>query len=241
MVTSQLFPVVGLIQTNFISPTYYRIPGIPSTSMFFYPVNIIGQFFLFWCEVAMYIAMDCLFLIYLFYFRGEIQSITAVGKLLSGRDILRENCDRILRCLYRSHQTLLQEFSRFSVVLWHFYCHKLLAVILLTCSASFAYSKTSSIVMGVILQIQTIALLAILCTPGQLLDNSSEELSETLYDSLWYEMKPKDQRNFLLIFKGAQRNIKAETMGIDKISFSTLVQGLKTAISYATFIYTVLL
>ncbi|GAB0090710.1 hypothetical protein DMENIID0001_054620 [Sergentomyia squamirostris] len=180
--TCLLFPIFALHQTNYISPLYYTFPGIPSTSLFFYPVNIFGQFFLYIYLVVLYIAMDSLFLIYLFYFRGEICSIMAVSEKLSYKENLGLHC-------------------------------KMLAI----------------------------SLLFIVCTPGQLIDNCSEELRETLYKTLWYEMKPKDQRNFLLIFKGAQRNIKAETMGIDKISFSTLVQGIKTAISYAAFVYTVLL
>ncbi|GAB0090708.1 hypothetical protein DMENIID0001_054600 [Sergentomyia squamirostris] len=184
--------------------------------------------------------MDCLFFIYLFYFRGELQSITAVVGLLSQTKYLNSNCDRILRSIYGAHRELIQDFNKFSPVLWHFYCQKLIAVILLMCSCSFGYLEANSIASGIIQQLLAISLLLILCVPGQLLDKCSEDLQDALYESLWYEMKPEDQRNFLLILKGAQRNIKAETMGIEKISFSTLVQGITTAISYIAFVYAVL-
>ncbi|GAB0090715.1 Odorant receptor [Sergentomyia squamirostris] len=241
MVNCHMFPIFGLVQTNYVSPNFYRFPGIPPTSVFFYPVNIIGQFLIYFIAVSLYIIMDCLFFIYMFYFRGEIQSITAVVKLLSQKENVTVNCDQILRSIYRAHRDLLNEFNSFSRVLWHFYCHKLLSVILLTCSSFFAYSKTTSLVTGLVMQMLMISLLFLLCMPGQLLDNCSDNLQETLYESLWYEMQPKDQRKFLILYKASQRSIKAETMGIEKMSFSTLVQGMKTAISYAAFIYAVLL
>ncbi|GAB0090706.1 hypothetical protein DMENIID0001_054580 [Sergentomyia squamirostris] len=241
IVTCQLYPAVGLYQTNYVSPFYYRIPGISSTSLFFYPVNILGQYYIYWHILFSFVAMDSLFLIYLFYFRGEIYSINAVSQMLSNQENLGSKCKVILRRIYLDHRELLEEFTSFSKVLWHFYCYRFLAVILLMCSSSFSYSRSNSFASGVVLQTLAISLLVILCVPGQLIDNCSVNLQETLYESLWYEMSLKDQRNFLLIFKGAQRNIKAETMAIDKISFSTSLQGIKTAISYAAFVYTVLL
>ncbi|GAB0090705.1 hypothetical protein DMENIID0001_054570 [Sergentomyia squamirostris] len=239
-VAAQLFPVTGLIRTNYVSPNYYRIPGIPATNIFFYPVNIIIQFLLFWCVLVLYVGMDCLFVIYLLYFRGEMQSITAVVKLLTEKENLNSNCDRILRSIYGAHREILEEFSNFLPVLWHFYCHKLLAVSLLMCTCFFGYLQTNSLANGMIMQMMATSLLVILCVPGQLIYNCSEELRETLYESLWYEMKPKDQRNFLMIFNGVHRSVKAETIGIEKISFSTMVQGIKTAIAYIAFIYAVL-
>ncbi|GAB0090719.1 hypothetical protein DMENIID0001_054710 [Sergentomyia squamirostris] len=240
MVSITIFPVIALYQTDFVSPLFYRFPGIPSRSLFFYPVNIIGQLFIYNYLIYSVIIMDCLFFIYLLYFRGVLHSITAVADLLSRKENLK-NCDRILQSIYEAHRELLDEFRSLSEVMWHFYCHKMSVMILFLCSCFFLYSKTNSIASGLILQSMLLSLLIILCVSGQLLDNSSENLHETLYQSLWYEMQLKDQRNFLLIYKGTQRNIKVERMGIDKISFSTLVQVIKTAISYAAFMYTVLL
>ncbi|GAB0090704.1 hypothetical protein DMENIID0001_054560 [Sergentomyia squamirostris] len=240
VITGQLFPVTSLVQTNFVSPTYYRIPGIPPSSVFLYPVNIIVQFFFYWCIIIAYIAIPCLFLIYLFYFRGEIYSIAAVSELLTHKENLSLKCPRILRSIYEAHRELMQEFRYFSQVMWHFCCHRFFTVILLTCSSSFSCLQANSIVIGMILLTLAISLFVILCVPGQLIDNCSEDLQGTLYECLWYEMSLKDQRNFLLILNGAQRSMKVETIGIEKISFSTLVQGITTAISYIAFVYTVL-
>ncbi|GAB0090716.1 hypothetical protein DMENIID0001_054680 [Sergentomyia squamirostris] len=237
----QFFPAMALYQTNFVSPLYYRLPGIPSSSPFFYPVNIIGQYFNFFCLVTWYIIIDCLFFIYLFYIRGEMRSITAIAELLSQKETLTSNCNQILRSVCRAHYELFQGFRSLSQIVWHYYCYKLLGLILITCSSSVVYSRTNSIVSGPVLHILAIALLTLVCVPGQLVDDSLENLRETLYQSLWYEMKSKDQRNFLLIFNASQKNINAETFGVGKISFSTLVQVVKTTISYAAFVYTVLM
>ncbi|GAB0090711.1 hypothetical protein DMENIID0001_054630 [Sergentomyia squamirostris] len=223
-VSSPLFPIIGLLQTNYVSPNFYRFPGIPATSVFFYPVNIIGQFLVYFSALFLYVAMDCLFIIYMFYFRGEIQSITAIAKLLSQKENVTLNCDRILRSIYEAQRELLKGFYCFSPVFWHYYFHKLLAVILLTCSSFFTYSQSNSVVSGMAMQMMTISLLFMHCMPGQLLDNCSSKLEKTLYESLWYEMNQTGKRNFLLIFKGAQRNIKVKTMGINQISLHTWVQ-----------------
>ncbi|GAB0090712.1 hypothetical protein DMENIID0001_054640 [Sergentomyia squamirostris] len=239
--TCLLFPAIALYQTNYVSPIYYQFPGLPHSSPFFYPVNIIGQILIFTIIIQLYISMDCLFFIYLFYFRGEIHSITAVAKLLSQKEHLDSNCDRILRSIYRAHREVFKNFGILSKVMWHFYSHKMLAMIFIICCSLFIYSQTNSIASGIILQMLAISLLVILCVPGQLIDSYSDNLRETLYESLWYEMKPLDQRNFLLIFIGSQKNINAETFGVGVISFATFVQVIKLAISYAAFVYAVLL
>ncbi|GAB0090714.1 Odorant receptor [Sergentomyia squamirostris] len=241
--TCMIFPVLSFYQTNFTAAMFYTFPGIPSSSVFFYPVNIIGGLIIFCCVVEWYIMMDSLFFLYLFYFRGEMHSIAGVAKLLSHRENVSLYCNEILRSIYLAHHKLLQEFSNLSDTLWHFYCHRLLATIFIVCSSLYVYyaSIDSSILSGMILQMLAVSLLIILCVPGQLIDDCSETLRETLYNSLWYEMMPMEQRNFIIIFMGAQKNLSAETFAVGVISFDTFVQGMKTAMSYAAFMYTFLM
>ncbi|GAB0090718.1 hypothetical protein DMENIID0001_054700 [Sergentomyia squamirostris] len=223
-ISFQFFPIVALYQTKLVSPMYYKFPGIPSTSLFFYPVNLIGQYCIYYSTIVYYIIIDCLFLTYLFYFRGEVHSITAVAELLSHKENLAKNCDRILRSIYGAHKNLLKEFGSLTEVMWYYYCFKFIAIIPLLCTSTFVYARTYSIVAGPVLQIICIALVNLLCVPGQLIDNCSDKLRETLYQTLWYEMKPKEQKKFLLIFVGTERYLNTKTIAIDKISFSTLVQ-----------------
>uniref|UniRef100_A0A240SXU3 Odorant receptor n=1 Tax=Lutzomyia longipalpis TaxID=7200 RepID=A0A240SXU3_LUTLO len=236
---SLIFMVIGILQTNYTSPLYYRIPGIPSNSIWMRPLNIIVQTVLFYIYSGCIVNMDCLILSYLFYFRGELYAINAIAEMLCNKE---ENSKEILVTIYTAHRRILHEFSEIYNLLWHFYCQKLFAVSLYLCSGFFVFARINqSISIGVLLQSFIVCQLIILCMPGQLTDNCSEKLRGTLYMNFWYEMKLEDQKNLLMLMIGAQRNIQAKTIGIGRVSVYTLVQVIKTAISYALFIYAVLL
>uniref|UniRef100_A0A240SXY8 Odorant receptor n=1 Tax=Lutzomyia longipalpis TaxID=7200 RepID=A0A240SXY8_LUTLO len=237
-----IFPTVGLFQTNFTLPMYYSIPGIPASSIFYKPVNCFGQYFLFHILCLSIVSVDAFILIFIFYFRGEFYSIISVATHLSDETTIQANAVKILRTIYKAHRNILQEFFAIYDVLWHFYCQKFFGICLYLCSSLFIFSKlTNSIIVGIFLIAVVLVQLVVLSLPGQLIENCSNEFQQTLYMSLWYKMPIRDQKNFLFLMVGAQRQIQARTLGIGKVSVYTLVQVIKTAISYAAFMFAVLL
>ncbi|GAB0090717.1 hypothetical protein DMENIID0001_054690 [Sergentomyia squamirostris] len=233
----------GLFQTNYVSPLFYTIPGISESSFLFRPANIIIQIFFSYLICYGVITSDLQSAIYLFYFHGEFSSIKVVTERLGEkRNLISRESGKILKTVYEAHLEVLSGFSDLSVILWHFYSHKMLAACLYLCSALFAYTKSNSLVTAVVFVLSVLLQLFILCLPAQVIEDSSEEFRKTLYNKvLWYEMSPENQKQFSMIFMGSQRGIEAKTFGVGKISVYTFLQIVKAAFSYAAFVYTVLL
>uniref|UniRef100_A0A3F2ZEB5 Odorant receptor n=1 Tax=Phlebotomus papatasi TaxID=29031 RepID=A0A3F2ZEB5_PHLPP len=229
---------VGLIQLKLDAPLIYTIPGLPADTVFYYPVNIIVQPIHFYFIMESIVSMDCLFIVYLFYIRGELYAINSVAEQLINKEILESDCYKILLLVHRAHRKVMNKFSIISNVMWHFYWQKFFGVSLYMCG-SFFVSKND--LFGVIPVTFTIFQLLLLSGPGQLISDCSEMLNNTFYMILWYEMKLKDQKNLLIMMIGAQKSIQPETLGIGQISIYTFVQVAKTAFSYAMFAYAVLL
>lgn len=216
---------VGLIETNFISPLFYTIPGIPPDSIFYYPVNIIFQPLHYYLLMETIVATDCLVFIYLFYFRGEIYAINSVAELLTDRDTVHKQCFRILLTIHRAHRDVLNKFSVISNVMWHFYGQKFFVVSLYLCASIFVFMKvTNTNMTGIILLTFVLGQLILLSVPGQLIDDCTDTLRTTLYMILWYDMKLKHQKYLLILMIGAQKSIQPETLGIGHISIYTFVQ-----------------
>uniref|UniRef100_A0A3F2ZEN6 Odorant receptor n=1 Tax=Phlebotomus papatasi TaxID=29031 RepID=A0A3F2ZEN6_PHLPP len=217
--------VFGLYQTDFVSPLYYKLPGLSSNSTFYYPANIILQPIHYFLLMETIVATDLLIIIYLFYFRGEFYVINAVAELLTEKSILETNYERILLMIHKAHTTTLTNYSILYDVLWHFYCQKFFVVTLYLCASIFVFMKvTNSSIIGIILLAFVIAQLLLLCVPGQLIYNCSELLRNTLYSILWYEMKLKDQKDLLTMMITAERTIQPGTIAIGQISIITFVQ-----------------
>uniref|UniRef100_A0A7G3B2U4 Odorant receptor n=1 Tax=Lutzomyia longipalpis TaxID=7200 RepID=A0A7G3B2U4_LUTLO len=224
-VESPVFPLASLLQSNFTRGLTYRIPGIPPNSIFFIPANTVGEILLFFLLVCVMIIGDTLLLIYFFYFRGEFLAITSLTDLLSRPPTSSNYHGNLLKKIYCSHQRALNEFSRLSNFLWHFYCQKLFGISLYLITSLFVFSKgNDSLLIGIFLLIFIICQLAMLCIPGQLIDNCSEAFRERLYMNFSCEMNIKDQRNLLILMMGARKNISAQTFGLGKVSIFTLVQ-----------------
>lgn len=216
---------VGLSQTNYVSPMFYTIPGIPPDSIFYYPLNIFGQILLYCVIVESIVSMDCLFIIYLFYFRGELYAINSVAENLHDKEILDRQCYRILMIVHKAHINVLNKFEVISNVIWHFYFQKFFVLSLYLCVSFFFFMKVSNTgLVGVVLFSFILSQLVLLCVPGQLIVESSETLCKTLYMILWQDMKLDDQRNILMLLIGAQRTIQLETFAIGQISIYTYVQ-----------------
>ncbi|XP_055703756.1 uncharacterized protein LOC129802163 [Phlebotomus papatasi] len=223
---------------KFDTPLIYTVPGIPSDSMFYYPVNIILEPIHFYYIMESIISMDSLFIMYLFYFRGELYSINSVAELLTDKKTLDKDGENILLMVHTAHRNTLNQLSILSNVMWHFYWQKFFVVCLCMCGSIFVINQD---IFGVVPLAFTVFQLGLLCMPGQLIDECSEVLKDTFYMILWYDMKLKYQKSLLLMMIGAQKSIRPETLGIGEISIYTFVQVAKAAVSYAAFAYAVLI
>ncbi|XP_055701453.1 uncharacterized protein LOC129800810 [Phlebotomus papatasi] len=226
-----------LIVSEFHTPMLFEIPGIPPSSIFFYPVNLIYQYVVFISLLENIMTADALIMVTIMYFRGEFcalgEFINQLGDEPSTKDLIRN--------LYKDHRTLLLKVRQLISSYWHLYFHKLLAITLYLICMYFVFEDfNSSMVAGTFVVVAMITQAFILCFFSQLLENSSESIFRALYLTKWYDMDLKEQKNVLLLMIIFKNSIKVDTFGFGEISIYTFVQICKAAGSYAMVMYTVL-
>uniref|UniRef100_A0A3F2ZEC1 Odorant receptor n=2 Tax=Phlebotomus papatasi TaxID=29031 RepID=A0A3F2ZEC1_PHLPP len=225
-----------LIASEFHTPMLFEIPGIPPSSIFFYPVNLVYQYVFFISLLENIMTADALIMVTIMYFRGEFcalaEFINQLGYEPSTKDLIR--------IVHNTHKILLQKVKQLTSSYWHLYFHKLLAITLyLICMYFFFEDFSSSMVPGTFILVAMITQVFILCFFSQLLENSSESIFQALYLTKWYDMDLKDQKNILLLMIIFKNSIKIDTFGFGAISIYTFVQICKAAGSYAMVMYTV--
>ncbi|XP_059619967.1 odorant receptor 33c-like [Phlebotomus argentipes] len=76
-----------------------------------------------------------------------------------------------------------------------------------------------------------------LCFFSEIIKTKIERLSETLYQTYWYELSLKDQKTFLLILAMSQREHNLRAAGMYDVNLNAFVQIVKLACSYCAILY----
>ncbi|XP_059612685.1 odorant receptor 67c-like [Phlebotomus argentipes] len=213
-----------LYETNFTSPMRFLIPGIPQSSIFFYPCNIIYQICFYFAILHIVMGVDCVIMITICYFRGENMAIVELIGQLDGSDCDQEY-KKVLKMVYEIHQIVSKNIKDLLGSYWHIYFYKLITIIMYLCFVFFIFqSSHTNIMIALLCTVIVMGEIFIICFFGQLLKSSAEDISEALYMTKWYEMDVKDQKNALLLLMRFQRPVKIEAFGFGVISIYTFVQ-----------------
>uniref|UniRef100_A0A240SXZ9 Odorant receptor n=1 Tax=Lutzomyia longipalpis TaxID=7200 RepID=A0A240SXZ9_LUTLO len=76
-----------------------------------------------------------------------------------------------------------------------------------------------------------------ICVLGEFIRLKTENLSETFYQTNWYELSLKDQKTFLIILGMAQREYGLKAAGMYDVNLYTFIQIFKIAFSYCAVLY----
>ncbi|GAB0087157.1 hypothetical protein DMENIID0001_014350 [Sergentomyia squamirostris] len=230
--------IYDLNKTEWASPMLFTIPGIPRDSYFFYPTNIIFQIILYFSSIVMIIFSDAVIMVMIMYFQAQLKAITELLLKLDDEEV-DQKATAIIRTVHEEHKEALHKFNDMARSFWHAYFHKLLAIMLYLCFTFFIFqSMNESLILGVMVVVSMVSEVYVLCYFGQMVRNSSEKMSDSLYTIRWYELKVRDQKNLLMLMMRFKYPFKVETFGFGTISVYTFVQICKAAVSYATILYT---
>ncbi|XP_055686636.1 odorant receptor 4-like [Lutzomyia longipalpis] len=220
----------------------FLIPGIPQSSLFFYPCNITYQILLYFAILEAIMGADAVIMTTICYYRGENQAILELIEELNEPEVAQKNSKDILRTICQIHQIVTANSKTLLHCYWHVYFHKLITIILYLCTILYIFQSFNAkfVLAALVCVAIVLSQIFILCFFGQLLQNSSEAIAEALYMTKWYEMPIESQKNLLLLLTRFQRPAKIEAFGFGVISIYTFAQIIKAAASYASIAYTVL-
>ncbi|KAF3427172.1 hypothetical protein E2986_10243, partial [Frieseomelitta varia] len=79
----------------------------------------------------------------------------------------------------------------------------------------------------------------ILCYTGEYLTSKSENITISVYNFLWYELKPQNARIILLIILQSQRQLELTAGKFMRLSLEAFTNMLKATVSYVSVLYAV--
>ncbi|GAB0099014.1 Odorant receptor [Sergentomyia squamirostris] len=230
-----------LVRSNFVAVMLFYTPGFPRTSIWFYPVNLIHQFSLFFTAYEIIMFSDIVIMIMIAYCQAEMSVITELIGLLNNNDLARRDPRFVIRKILEVHLEISSQAKKMTAAFYHIYFHKLLAIMLYLGSIFLVFHSLDQDLSAAVLSAAVMMTqVFVLCYFGQMLTNSSQELLDAVYMTQWYEMTVRDQKDLLMLMMRLSRPVKVETFGFGDISIFTFVRICKASASYAAIIYTVL-
>ncbi|XP_055692292.1 odorant receptor 85b-like [Lutzomyia longipalpis] len=230
--------IAYICASGFTSPMFFLIPGIPRDSIFFYPVNLINQTFLFFSAYELIMVSDIIIMITIVCCKAELDAIAELIATLNHEDLAANEGRVIVRKVYEIHMDLAVQADKLTIAFWHIYLQKLLVIMLYLCSMFLIFQEKDGFSYEAICSIFVIlSQTFILCYFGQIIMNSSEVMSDSFYMTKWYELDIRAQKNLLILMMRFQHPVKVETFGFGTISLYTFVQICKISFSYAAILY----
>ncbi|GAB0092571.1 hypothetical protein DMENIID0001_075760 [Sergentomyia squamirostris] len=221
-------------------PLFFYIPWISGSSIFYYPVNYIFQTSMYFITLELTFGSDVIIMIMIMYCDAELRSLRELIADLNDSNIIRARASITMRTIHNVQLMIYEKANELSNCFWHYYFYKLLTITLYLCSLLFIFTKLDvSLIVPCLCFIAMTSQVFVLCFFGQIIQSSSERMSECLYMTKWYEMNVKDQRDFQMLMMTMQQPVTLETFGFGTISIYTFVQIFKAALSYATILYAV--
>ncbi|XP_059618107.1 odorant receptor 45a-like [Phlebotomus argentipes] len=223
--------------SKYSAPMLFTIPGLPQESIFYYPVNVVYGTVLYFSILEYIMIADAVVMITILYFRSEFYTLAEFVTQLNDPN----KASSVLRITHETHKIALQKVKELTKSFWHLYFHKLFAIMIYLCCTLYIFqSLSASIFIAVLIVGAMTSQIFILCFFGQVIENSSELLYKNFCMTNWYEMKLKDQKDFLMLLISIQKPVRIETFGFGNISIYTFVQICKAAGTYAAILYTVI-
>uniref|UniRef100_A0A3F2ZDG9 Odorant receptor n=1 Tax=Lutzomyia longipalpis TaxID=7200 RepID=A0A3F2ZDG9_LUTLO len=166
--------------------------------------------------------------------------ITELNILNDHMKLLNEkikNQPNFLKKVIKKHCSVINNFNLFSEI----FSETSFMVLFANCVSflfgfSFLMNYSSDIINYMLIVAGTMLSLHV-CILGEVISIKSENLSETLYQTNWYELSLKDQKMFLIILGMSQREYKLKALGMYDVNLYTFVQISKVAFSYCAVLY----
>uniref|UniRef100_A0A7G3AK99 Odorant receptor n=1 Tax=Lutzomyia longipalpis TaxID=7200 RepID=A0A7G3AK99_LUTLO len=217
--------IFNTIRTNFTGPMMYHIPGLPTGSVFFYPINLIHQTIMFFQGYAIIMFSDVTIMITIMCCQAELEAIAEFISHLNDSDHPKEDATEVLRKIYSIHMILSVYTKKIAGAFWHIYLYKLLTIMMYLCSMFIVFQTEEEIPFVAVISVLVMASeVFILCFFGQILSNSSEKMQNALYMTKWYKMSNKNQKTLLMLMLRFQDPVKIETFAVGTITIYTFVQ-----------------
>ncbi|XP_059608096.1 odorant receptor 22b-like [Phlebotomus argentipes] len=226
--------------TNFTSPLMYTIPYLSEESFFYHPVNVIFQWVAFAILCIVIFGLDYIVMIFVGSLEAELSSIVTIISQVNDENVTRKDSKKIFQQIYLSHVKILKVINQLQTILWHLSLHILLSNFIFICMSIYIIRFISISFPIIITFSNGLFQLFILCYLSQVILDKTEEFADALYQIAWYDLPIEDQKTLLIILCMAQQLKGINASGLTTISINTLLQVVKTALSYGAFLYTLI-
>ncbi|GAB0096841.1 hypothetical protein DMENIID0001_124090 [Sergentomyia squamirostris] len=225
---------------NFSSPLMYNIPFLHEESLLYRPTHLVIQFISFLTIVTVGIGLDFVLVIIVGYLDGELMSIASLITELNRSSRTNPEATKFLKRIHSLHVRVLNVLTNLREIYWHLSVHIILSNFIFICLNLYVVRFLVLSAPTVLTFFNGCFQLFILSYISQILLDKTEQVAYSLYQTTWYEMDIKNQKIFLQILQASQIQRGIEAGGLTIISINTFVQVLKSAITYAAFLYTLI-
>ncbi|GAB0100727.1 hypothetical protein DMENIID0001_168130 [Sergentomyia squamirostris] len=242
LIASTVVFLSNAFNSNFESPLIFQMTHIPMTHDTWY-YKLFCMIFQFICLIVLLIVVvgsDLMLTVMVGYIDGELRTINGVLSKLNDSGMAKNQSNDILKQVYSLHMRINAIMNNLRNILWQMSIHILVSNFIFVCMTFFITRFLAPSFGSVFTLTNVIFQLVIISYNSQILLNRTEDVADGMWMTLWYEMCIKEQKIFLIILTMAQRRKGIEASGVSTISVNTLVQILKSSLTYAAFLYTLI-
>ncbi|XP_059612728.1 odorant receptor 49a-like [Phlebotomus argentipes] len=203
-----------------------------STPFLYHWLDIFIQSATFATFIIVVLGSDCVLVIIVSFLVGELKITKDMASRISEVTILKS--------MYEMHLTIHEILDVLRRIFWQLSLHMICSNFVMLCSNFYSMRYLSISIATVIGLLSITFQLIIVCSIGQILLDKTQEVADALQQTPWYELSVQEQKTFLVILQMAQIPKGIDAGGVTVISANTLVQVLKTSMSFVAFIYTVI-
>ncbi|GAB0099926.1 hypothetical protein DMENIID0001_158280 [Sergentomyia squamirostris] len=145
---------------------------------------------------------------------------------------------RLLRKIQLLHSDIINHNRAFNDLLFHLSLIQLFCSILLVLITMYAIKVNAVGFVSYFLALSAIIQLLLICLFGEIIFIRYSDVERCLMLTKWYEMPLRDQKNFVLILRIAQKPYGLKAGGMYDVSMPTFIEIMKLAVSYCAILFT---
>ncbi|KAJ3660599.1 hypothetical protein Zmor_005040 [Zophobas morio] len=130
----------------------------------------------------------------------------------------------LILCI-KLHQTLLEYVTKLNNLMYYpIYCYSASGVITVLTIILYPKNSLVDVLESVFVTIITICVAAGFCFLGQIIEDSSEEASNSAYSTTWYKWNAKNRRLLLFFLQQTQRKAVLTSSGVITVNYQLLIR-----------------
>lgn len=197
------------------------MPYFSNTSYFFQPVMHFLQFYLLFSQAYELIYVD---LAILFVGMEFICATVIINDIIhSIQNNIQDESSKI-KLITKRHCDIITNINLFKDILFHISFSQLATNTMMLLLLFSCIRLNIEPIMGIVPIIFVMSELFLLCYFGEIIQTSMENLSESLYQTNWYDLSLNDQTSFLIVLGMMQRTYGLKAAGLYKINLYTYIQ-----------------